>query len=408
MYLYFSLKIKMVKFAHLADCHLGGWRYPELQEMNFLTFQKIVDKCINEKVDFILFAGDLFDSAYPPIEILKRSFTEFKRIYDAKIPVYMIAGSHDYSASGKTFLDVLERAGFCKNVEKWEEQEDGKLKLLPTMHGEIAIYGYPGKKSGMEIEDLKRVYFDSANQFTIFMLHTTIKDVIGTLPIDYLEKEKLPLANYYAMGHIHKRFEEDFRNSKYVYPGPIYPANFQELSDLRCGSFQMVEVNGGKIKTENVKFPLREVVCIEIELESGLNATQKIILELDKLNLKDKIVLMKLFGTLKQGKTGDIRFGEIEEFVTKKEAYVFIRNISSINIEESILEFKKTKEENIEGIEREILKEYSEKNFSDFNKFLPQLMNCLCIDKNEDEKSAIYEERLLSELSNILQISEIL
>jgi len=376
--------------------------------MNFRSFQEVVTRCINEKVDFILFAGDLFDSAYPPIEILKRSFAEFKRIHDAKIPVYMIAGSHDFSASGKTFLDVLEKAGFCKNVEKWEEMPDGRLKLKPTMHSEIAIYGYPGKKSGMEIADLKRVYFDSVNQFTIFMLHTTIKDVIGNLPIEYIEKETLPIANYYAMGHIHRRFNEEYRNSRYVYPGPIYPANFQELVDLKCGSFQMVEVNSGRIKTENILVPLREVVFLEVLINNGLMATQQIIGEIDKLNLREKIVLLKLRGTIVKGKTGDIRFGEIEDFVAKKGAYVFIRNISALNMGETNFDFKKAREDNVEGIEREVIREYSEKNNSEFNKYLPLLMGCLCLDKNEDEKSAIYEDRLMSELTNVLELSEIL
>jgi len=149
-----------MKFAHLADCHLGGWRQEELQKLNFLSFQKIIERCILENVDFVLISGDLFDSAYPPIEILKDSFAEFRKLKDAKIPVYLIAGSHDFSASGKTFLDVLEKAGFCKNIENWEAEEDGRLKLIPHFHDDIAIYGYPGRKSGMEIGDLKNVYFD--------------------------------------------------------------------------------------------------------------------------------------------------------------------------------------------------------------------------------------------------------
>ena len=27
-----------MKFAHLSDCHLGGWRQPELQELNINLF----------------------------------------------------------------------------------------------------------------------------------------------------------------------------------------------------------------------------------------------------------------------------------------------------------------------------------------------------------------------------------
>ena len=76
----------MVKFAHIADSHLGGWRQPELQDLNTQSFKKAIDTCIEEKVEFILFTGDLFDSAFPPIEILKDTFGEFKKIKEANIP----------------------------------------------------------------------------------------------------------------------------------------------------------------------------------------------------------------------------------------------------------------------------------------------------------------------------------
>lgn len=397
----------MMKFAHLADCHLGSWRQEELQKLNFQSFQKVIERCIQEDVNFVLISGDLFDSTYPPIEILKESFSEFKKLHDAKIPVYIIAGSHDFSASGKTFLDVLEKAGFCKNIENWEKQDDGRLKLKPHMHDQIAIYGYPGRKSGMEIEDLAKAYFDTINTFTIFMIHTTIKDVVGTIPMDSLEKQQLPLANYYAMGHIHQRFETHEANSHYVYPGPTFPNNFQELVDLQHGSFQLVEILDGNVKTQNIKVPIKDVVYIEIEISNGLTATQKIIDELDKSNLKNKVVLLKLKGILTQGKTGDIRFNEVEEFINKKEAYTFLRNISSLKIQETEFEIELSSD-NVETIERQILNSYTIKNPTNFNKYLPQLMTTLSIEKNEDEKSVNYESRLLSELKSVLEIQKML
>ena len=102
-----------MKFAHIADCHLGSWRQPELQQLNLESFKYAIETSIQEEVDFIVFSGDLFDSAYPPIEILKETFSQFRKLKEAKIKCYIIAGSHDYSVSGKTFLDVLEKAGFC-------------------------------------------------------------------------------------------------------------------------------------------------------------------------------------------------------------------------------------------------------------------------------------------------------
>ena len=43
-----------MKFAHMADCHVGGWREPKLRSINDQSFVKAVDICISEKVDFVL------------------------------------------------------------------------------------------------------------------------------------------------------------------------------------------------------------------------------------------------------------------------------------------------------------------------------------------------------------------
>ncbi|GAI75663.1 unnamed protein product, partial [marine sediment metagenome] len=39
-----------MRFAHIADCHLGGWRQPELQQLNLESFKKAIEICIEEKV----------------------------------------------------------------------------------------------------------------------------------------------------------------------------------------------------------------------------------------------------------------------------------------------------------------------------------------------------------------------
>jgi DNA repair exonuclease SbcCD nuclease subunit len=393
-----------LKFAHLADCHLGSWRQEELQKLNFKSFQNALDICISEKVDFILISGDLFDSAYPPIEILKEAFAEFKKINDAKIPVFIIAGSHDFSASGKTFLDVLEKAGFCKNIENFEIHEN-IIRLNPTLFKDVALFGYSGKKSGLEIEDLKKVQFASMHPLTIFMIHTTIKDVVGNIPMESIDKEKLPIANYYAMGHIHQIFEKEYKNSHFVYPGPIFPNNFQELADLECGSFQLVSIEDGKIKSENIKIKIKNREFLEVELNNGLTATEKIISMLDKLNLNDKIVLLKLKGKLKTGKAGDIRFDEIENFARKKGVFSFLRNTSALETLEAEI---KVETDNAGNIEQTIIRDFASKDPGNFSKLLPQILDALSIEKNEEEKSIIFENRLLSELKKILNLEGVL
>lgn len=392
-----------MKFAHIADSHLGGWRQPELSELNLQAFQKATEICIEEKVDFILFTGDLFDSAFPSIEILKQTFSEFKKIKQAGIKSYIIAGSHDYSVSGKTFLDVLESADFCK-IARFEENEQ-QITLLPINHESYYIYGYPGKKSGLEIEDLKKIKIkEQAGNFKILMLHTTITEIpeMQGLPIETIQLSSLPQADYYALGHIHIDFEQEINGKPAIYGGPTFPNNFKELEELKHGSFYIIEITGyTKITKKEIK--LKDVELVEIELNNALTGTQQILSELEKRELADKIILLKIFGILKQGKTSDINFQEVEDYVKNSGAYSFLKNTSKLEIEKTELQIELNPKE-MEKVEEILIKKYENENPSDFNELIFPLIEALNKEKQEDEKSAVFEQRLFSDLSKVLGV----
>jgi len=386
----------MVNFAHFADVHLGGWRQGPMQDLNFMAFQKVIETCIERKVDFVLIAGDLFDSAYPPIETLKETFAEFKKLKEAKIPVFIIAGSHDYSVSGKTFLDVLEKAGFCRNVFDAEFKED-VIILSPTIHEGVAIYGYPGKKSGLEVSDIKKLKLNEApGMFKILMLHTTMDKVRGVLPIECVEADSLPEANYYALGHIHV----DFRYKNLVYPGPVFPNNFSELETVETGSFYIIDTELGD-PFEKIEIKIKDILSIEFEVKNALTATQEILNELGKKNLKDKLVLLRVSGELGNQKTSDINFEKIENFCFENGAYFFLKNTHDLKTSEVHLDIEIKNKENLE---EEALKKYSSENPSKFNKFIPQLMGTLSIEKQEGETIDSFNARLLEESKKILDI----
>jgi len=385
----------MVRFAHISDVHLGGWKQQPLQDLNFQSFRKTVDTCINSNLDFVLIAGDLFDSAYPPIEILKKTFAEFRKLKESKIPCFIIAGSHDYSVSGKTFLDVLEKAGFCQNIADFEETES-QIILNPLIYKGVALYGYPGKKSGLEIPDLRKIKLnDAPGMFKIFMLHTTIDKAKGTLPIDSIETDLLPKADYYALGHLHI----DFQYENFVYPGPVFPNNFQELEDLQCGSFYIVDTELEN-PLKKISLPIKEIVKLEIQIKNAITATDKIISELDKHELEDKIVLLRLKGELENTKNSDIKFSQIEDFLKTKNIYFMLKNTHDLKTKELELDIEI---QNTENIEQETIKIYSEQNPSDFNLLIPELINALSIEKQEGERSEIFTNRVIEASKKILK-----
>ena len=402
----------MVKFAHMADVHLGGWKQKPLQDLNFQSFRKAIGVCIKKKLDFVLIAGDLFDSAYPPIEILKDTFTEFRKLKEAQIPCFIIAGSHDYSVSGKTFLDVLENAGFCKNVTNFDEGPPGgsaessfeglslggtpeKIILNPTLFGGVAIYGYPGKKSGLEIPDLRKMKLnDSPGMFKILMLHTTIDKAKGTLPIDAIETDLLPKVDYYALGHLHI----DFKHQNFIYPSPIFPNNFQELEDLKSGSFCVIDTEGGN--SEKIDLKIKDVVSLTIEINDALIATELIMSKIDKQEIEDKILLLRIKGEIERGNNSDIKFLQIEEFAKSKKAYFVLRNTHDLKTKEVEMDIEI---KDIENVEEDTVKIYSDKNPSDFNSLIPQLINSFSIEKQEGETVDSFSNRLIEVAKKILK-----
>jgi len=382
-----------MKFAHLGDCHLGGWRQPELRELNFKYFQAAINKIIQEKLDFLLISGDLFDSAYPPIETLKDTFKEFRKLSEAKIPVFIIAGSHDYSASGKTFLDVLEQAGFCKNVALFENRNE-KIILQPTIFKNVAIYGYPGKKSGLEVEDIEKITLnDSPGLFKILMLHTAIRGAIGNLHIKAVEESKLPKVNYLALGHLHINFQKEEK----VYSGPIFPNNLSELEELQGGSFYIFY--DGKIKREFIK--LKEISTFCLEIKDAFSATNEILNHLEKENLKDKIVILKLKGILENGKVSDINFFKVEQYAKNKGAYVFLKNTSNLisSEQEILIEFSDTQD-----LEKRIIEEFEKSHAHKLNPLIFPLFKTLQMEKKEEEKTDVFEDRLISEIKKLLPL----
>ncbi len=382
-----------MKFAHLGDCHLGGWRQPQLARLNFEHFKYAVDTAINEKVDFILIAGDLFDSAYPPIDTIKETFQIFKKINDASIPVFLIAGSHDYSVSGKTFLDVLESAGFAKNVHQQEVKGDDIL-LHPTIHEGVALYGFPGRKSGLEVNEIAKIKLhDAPGMFRILMLHTTLRDAIGSLPIPAVDHTKLPNVDYLALAHLHTKYEKENR----IYCGPTFPNNSGELEELGGGSFYIVNVPGSAKRHEIV---LKEVSPITVELTDALEGTSKILEECAKHKHKDKIVLLKVRGVIERGKITDIDFNRIEQALYDQGAYVVLRNTNHLKTPDPTISV----ELQSDNIEEEIIAKYQEENPHKFNSLIASLTNTLQAEKKEDEVTAIFEDRLLSDVKKVLSL----
>jgi hypothetical protein len=116
--------------------------------------------------------------------------------------------------------------------------------------------------------------------------------------------------------------------------------------------------------------------------------------------LNDKIVLLRISGELETGKNSDIKFQAIEEFVQQKGAYFLLKNTHDLSTKETKLEIEV---KNSENVEEETIKIYSKENPSNFNDLIPQLIHSLAIEKQEGEKTEIFNTRIIEEAKKILK-----
>ncbi len=401
-----------MKFSHLADCHIGGWRDPKLKDINTQAFFKAIDISILEKVDFILIAGDLFNTALPGIDKLKEVVKKFKELKDNYIPVYLIAGSHDFSPSGKTMLDVLEEAGLCTNVVKGSV-EDNKLKLKFTVDKKTGakITGMLGRRGMLEksyYEELDRDSLEKESGFKIFMFHTALTELkpkalerMESAPISFLPKG----FDYYAGGHVHIIEKQDLPGYKnVVYPGPTFPNTFYELEELTNGGFYIYDK--GDVKRHDIK--IKDVVKIKVDANNKIpeTITSEIIDQIK--DVKDKIVLIRVSGVLDSGKISEIDYKKITELLHEKKAYFVMRNTSGLTTKD--FEEIKIETTTAEEIEDQLINEHVgqvEINGWDMNKeksMVKSFMTLLSSEKKEGEKVYEYEDRVKEELMRILEI----
>src|SRR5437899_2986861 len=94
-----------MKFIHAGDIHLdsalAGLSAHEEAPLDLLrgasrrAFTNLVDRALAEKVAFVAFPGDLFDTGWKDFETGIFFMRQIARLHQAEIMVYLLRGNHD-------------------------------------------------------------------------------------------------------------------------------------------------------------------------------------------------------------------------------------------------------------------------------------------------------------------------
>lgn len=428
----------MYKFAHIADCHLGAQKYSELKELEIKAFNESLDRCMEENVDFIIIAGDLFHSNLPDMGIVKQAVGKLKEVKDKGIPVYINYGSHDFSPNETSIIDVITESGLLKKlfnayiVENENCKEKIKLEFIIDDKTGVKLTGISGRKLGLDdayYEMLDKKSLEEEEGFKIFVFHAAIKNLLPDFlsKMDGIDIKKLPKNfDYYAGGHIHKRICETQIDDYNVitYPGPPfagYPRDLEMSAKGEKRGFFIVEFDE-KIQSvefcENKNFVELDLVKYQyLQFDANFKNSNQLYDEIldgiKKIDVDGKIIILKVKGELTGGKTSDIDFHKIREnlresgaihvsinhhgLVSKEFTKVRVKGETTAEIEENLLL------ENISNIEVK----QTELNAKEGAKLAINLLKTIRKSPKPNEKKSDYHNRILSESLDVLDLESI-
>ncbi|MFP4050533.1 MAG: DNA repair exonuclease [Thermoplasmata archaeon] len=389
----------MVKFSHIADCHLGAFgRNPVLREYNLKAFEKAVEISIEREVDFIIIAGDLFHNPHPDMDIVNRAVKSLMKARKNGISVYSVYGSHDFNISRASLIDVLESADVFKKVVHYLDDE-GSLEHVKDPAG-VSIAGLSGRKNRMDVSYYQNLNFKEPDDESIFVFHSPITEM---KPADIHEEKTVPKSSlpegykYYAGGHIHRKLVDDKGGVPIVYPGPTFGSSYTDIEkDIHRGMFIVEEWKKEYIPIEVAQIR-REIVDADgwtiDELEDEL-------LNISGNDIEDDVVLLKVKGTLSEGYPEDIDFSRIRKRMEENGAETVYLNRR--NLEGKETERIKVKQEEEEELEERVLTEYTSPDNVPIQ-FAEDLLKVLKEKQKEGETQSDYENRIWEESRHILQ-----
>ncbi|MFP3282672.1 MAG: DNA repair exonuclease [Nitrososphaeria archaeon] len=238
-----------VTFGHISDTHLGAMPYgvPEREDDFYGAFGEALDSLVRDGVKFIVHSGDIFDTPRPPGTALYKLARRLMDLRERGIGFYFVLGEHDISRMRETPSPLLYQAlGLAT-----------ELKSEPVLNGEVELVGLHKRRkaeAGKLREELAGIgAAPPRGSRRILVLHQGI--IEANKYAGEISAQDLPRGfHYYAMGHLHDRYEHrfEFLGGPLCYPGST-EITLNEGIEPKEKGFYIVDMSGDEPSPQWVK-----------------------------------------------------------------------------------------------------------------------------------------------------------
>ncbi len=271
----------MARFLHLADVHLGYSKYDSSERTKdfFFAFQDALDRyAIQEKVDFVLIAGDLFEQRQILPAVLNQAQICLEKLAEANIPVLAIEGNHDYEPYGARTSWLRYLSGWEKLIllkpESEEELEpwdfDRKRGSYIDLDCGVRVIGsrWYGATAPLAIAKLAASIeqLPPGPETTVMMFHHGLENYIARYKGSLRYQDFIPLKeagiDYLALGHIHQNYTVE----GWIFnPGSTEANSVMENQEQNPRGVYLVDISASQIdadlKRDYLQRPIVRLTC---------------------------------------------------------------------------------------------------------------------------------------------------
>jgi len=257
----------MLKILHTADIHLGakfsglGNKGVSQREQLRTTFKNVIATAVDERVNIVLIAGDLFDVNQQPQRNIDLVIEQFNLLKQNNIPICLIPGTHDSLDSSSIYRKV-DFEGKCSNLKIFAD-ENISHKEYPDLN--LTVYGKPNLSNRSYASPLKGLEPSTSSKFHIAMAHGAFYIPDKTAEDDHVFKTEEITASgmdYLALGHWHRVYACSEKPPAW-YPGP--PEWIPDQKEK--GAVLLVSLSDyGEVKIDPKMLGLRDYDELEIDV----------------------------------------------------------------------------------------------------------------------------------------------
>lgn len=265
------------KFIHAADIHLDsplqgleqyeGAPIDEIRGATRRALENLVALAIEEKVDFVLIAGDVYDGDWQDYNTGLFFARQMAALKAASIKVFIIRGNHDATSRITKSLTLPENVFEFSHLKP----QTSELKDIG-----VAIHGQSFATQAVS-DDLSAEYpAPIAGYYNIGLLHTSADgrpDHASYAPCS-VQSLKAKGYNYWALGHIHMREILSEGDPWIVFPGNIQGRHIRETGDKGCTLVCVDEA--GQTTLEHRSLDVLRWLLLEVEA-TGLNTADEVL-----------------------------------------------------------------------------------------------------------------------------------